>query len=112
VPTLHVHGSADRRVAAPSVRPDDPRGLAAWARGNGATGAPGTSEERRASGTLRRVAFSGPTARSEVTLLLVEGAGHEWAGGPGGVTTREILSFFRAHPKPESEAAAPSASAR
>ena len=99
VPLLHVHGTADGRVGAP-----DGAGSVAetWARWNGATRA--AAEQRvLETGTLvlRRRTWSGPTPRSDAELLLVEGKGHEWSGGPGGAVSRRVLAFFAAHPHEE-----------
>jgi polyhydroxybutyrate depolymerase len=103
VPLLHLHGTADRRVPAADAR------FAAWAAANGATGEPSTSASRSPEGHgLRRIRFAGPTPASDTHLVLVEGAGHEWSGGPGGTVSREVLAFLLAHPRAEA-APAPAA---
>jgi polyhydroxybutyrate depolymerase len=98
VPLLHVHGGADRVVPTLSGDPDSP--VATWARWNGAANGPvvgtlpGTGDL-----VVRRAAYAGPTPRSDARLLLVEGDGHVWSGGPGGAISRAILEFFVTHPK-------------
>jgi polyhydroxybutyrate depolymerase len=99
VPLLHVHGAADRRVAAPRL--EDPRNaVATWARWNGATGTPADVTTRAPDGlVLRRVSYRGPTARSDAEALLVQGQDHTWPGGPGGTVSRAVWDFFFAHPR-------------
>ena len=108
VPLLHVHGTADGRVHASAPRPGGSDAFSAWARGTAPIAAQAISESRGPEGlALRRVAFSGPTPRSDTHLLLVEGEGHVWSGGPGGSVSRAVLEFFASHPR-EAPVAAPS----
>jgi polyhydroxybutyrate depolymerase len=97
VPLLHVHGTADERV--PPPRPDRPgSAVVAWARWNGAMEREAVRPEAVVGGlVVRRVRFTGRTPRSDAVLLLLEGRGHEWSGGPGGVVTREVLAFLWSH---------------
>lgn len=106
VPLLHVHGSADGRVAAPGPEAGPRSAVATWARWNGA-GSPPSADTLPGTGSLvvRRTAFTGATPRSDTALLLVEGEGHVWSGGPGGAISRAILEFFAAHPLDEPRAA-------
>lgn len=98
VPLLHVHGSADRRVAAPGLGEGD--AIATWARRNGATRGPEVGEAVGFPGlTVRRAAWAGATSRSDTVFLLVAGEDHTWPGGPAGPISRAILDFFRAHPR-------------
>lgn len=102
-PLLHVHGTADTRVPPPS-----PAGSAGtvdsafqtWARWNEATRPLPERRESDPSGlVLRRQALAGASPRSDTELLLVEGRGHEWSGGPGGPISRAILAFLTQHPQ-------------
>ena len=108
VPLLHVHGTADRRVAPPSLAGDADSPVVTWARWNGATRGPvvGTLPD---TGDLvvRRAAYEGPTPRCDAQLLLVERADHEWSGGPAGAISRAVLAFFAAHPQDEPKPARP-----
>ena len=100
VPLLHVHGTADRRVAAPALAggPADP--VATWARRNGATRGPVVADVPGMDGlTVRSAAYVGSGPRADATLWLVEGEDHAWPGGPGGPVSRGVLDFFRAHPR-------------
>jgi len=100
VPLLHVHGTADRRVAPPTIGggPDD--AIAAWARRNGATRGPMVGDVPGTAGLpVRRAAWAGATPRSDTVVWLVEGAEHTWPGGPAGPVSRGILDFFRTHPR-------------
>jgi polyhydroxybutyrate depolymerase len=100
VPLLHVHGTADRRVAAPPLEGGPDAAVPAWARRNGATRGPRIDAVEDLDGlVVRRAAWVGATPRADATLLLVEGAGHAWPGGPGGAVSRAIVAFFRAHPR-------------
>jgi polyhydroxybutyrate depolymerase len=100
VPLLHVHGSADVRVGAPALRPADVDAVSTWARLVGATKGPEVATlSGTAPFTVRRSAWTGPTPRSDATLLLFEGEGHTWPGGAGGVASREVWAFFKAHPR-------------
>ena len=100
IPLMHVHGTADRRVMVPPLVGGEGSPISAWARRNGASHGPVTST-LPATGELvvRRAAYAGSTPRADAVLLLVEGADHEWPGGPGGPITRAILDFFRVHPR-------------
>jgi polyhydroxybutyrate depolymerase len=93
---LHVHGTRDARV------PSDVTGAAAtWARWAGCRGAPAESAApEMAPLAARRVRPPSP-AGTEVSVLLVEGVGHVWPGGPSGPLARVLWDFFRAHPGPE-----------
>ena len=106
VPLLHVHGTADGRVAAQTLSGDAASPVATWARWNGATKGPvvGVLPD---TGNLvvRRASYAGSTPRSDARLLLVEGEGHTWSGGPKGVISRAILEFFLAHPRDEPKSA-------
>lgn len=98
VPLLHVHGSADRRVAAPGLGEGD--AIATWARRNGATRGPEVGEAAGFPGLMvRRADWAGATSRSDTVFLLVAGEDHTWPGGPAGPVSRAILDFFRAHPR-------------
>jgi polyhydroxybutyrate depolymerase len=98
VPLLHVHGTADRRVAAPGLGEGD--AIATWARRNGATRGPVVDDVVGAPGlTIRRATWTGATPRSDTILWRVEGKDHTWPGGPAGPVSRAILEFFRAHPR-------------
>lgn len=100
VPLLHVHGTADRRVAAPPLVGGEDAPVPRWARRNGATRGPEVGALPDAGGlVVRRAAYAGPTPRSDAVLLLVEGEDHAWPGEPGGAISREIFAFFRAHPR-------------
>jgi len=107
VPLLHVHGSADGRVGAPTSA------VATWARRNAATRGP-VADVLPGTGALvvRRTAYTGATPRSDASLLLIEGEGHVWSGGPGGPISRAILEFLGTHPHDAARpAAAPAAPA-
>lgn len=98
VPLLHVHGSADRRVAAPALAggPSDP--VATWARRNGATRGPIVADVAGMDGlSVRGATYTGSTPRADATLWLVEGEDHTWPGGPAGPVSRGLLDFLRAH---------------
>jgi poly(3-hydroxybutyrate) depolymerase len=99
VPLLHVHGTEDVRVGAPGA--DGPgSAVATWARWNGATAlSPEVLESEPGGLAFRRRTWTGATPRSDAALLLVEGQGHVWPGGPGGGVSRAILAFLRAHPR-------------
>jgi polyhydroxybutyrate depolymerase len=100
VPLLHVHGTADRRVAAPPLAggPDAP--VPVWARRNGATRGPSIATVPTMGGlVVRRAAYEGPTPRADAVLLLVEGEGHSWPGDPSGPISRAICEFLLAHPR-------------
>jgi polyhydroxybutyrate depolymerase len=100
VPLLHVHGTADRRVAPPSLTGGDDAPVPAWARRNGATLGPVLTTVPDMGGlVVRRAAYTGPTTRADATLLLVEGEDHTWPGGPSGPISRAILDFLLAHPR-------------
>ncbi len=100
VPLLHVHGTADGRVGAPPLVGGTGTPVPAWARRNGATRGPDVTTPPPIDGlVVKRAAYSGSTPRADAVLLLVEGAGHEWPGGPGGPISRAILEFFRSHPR-------------
>ncbi len=102
VPLLHVHGAADRRVAAPRLSGDPEAAVATWARWNGAGPTPVVDLLPGTGGlVVRRATYRGPTSRSDAQLLLVEGADHVWSGGPSGVISRTILEFLVAHPRDE-----------
>jgi len=101
VPLLHVHGTADGRVGAPSTAtaPDSP--VALWARRNAASVGPISDPLDAGGGTgLRRFHWSGATNRADAQLMLIEDAGHQWSGGPGGFVSRAVLDFLLAHPRP------------
>lgn len=100
VPLLHVHGTRDDRVGAPSLAGTGGSAVETWARWNGCAGEPAATPAGDASPLVaRRVAYAGATPRSDAALLLVEGAGHEWPGGPGGPVTRVVWGFLFAHPR-------------
>ena len=100
VPLIHVHGTKDVRVGAPPLVGGEGTPVPVWARRNGATRGPDVLAVPPVDGlVMRRAAYAGSTRRADAELLLVEGAGHEWPGGPGGPITRAILAFFRAHPR-------------
>ncbi len=102
VPLLHAHGSADGRVTAPASEDGPGSAVTTWARWNGAASGPAL-DTLPGTGSLvvRRTRFTGPTPRSDAALLLVEGEGHVWSGGPGGAISRAILEFLAAHPQDE-----------
>ncbi len=105
VPLLHVHGTADRRVAPPPLEGGDDAPVPAWARRNGATRGPAITTAADLGGlVVRRAAYTGPTPRADATLLLVEGEDHTWPGGPGGPITRAIFEFLLAHPRDDAPA--------
>ena len=107
VPTLHAHGSADRRVPSPRLPLEAGDRVAAWARWNGCTGEPAlTVLGGTAPLVVRRAAFTGPTPASDTLLLLFEGQDHAWPGGAGGVLSREVWAFLRAHPRSAARGAA------
>ena len=101
VPTIVVHGGADRTVA-----PANARAVAEQARG-GAALATATTRGRAAGGlAFTRSVGSDANGRPLVESWLVEGAGHAWSGGsPAGSYTeprgpdasRAMLDFFLRH---------------
>ena len=100
VPLLHVHGTADRRVAPPTIRGDANAPVPRWARWNGCTAGPDVATLPDTGRlVVRRASYTGPTTRSDAQLLLVEGQDHVWAGGPGGPISKAVLAFLLAHPK-------------
>lgn len=107
IPLLHVHGTADPRVPAPGSAGS---AVETWARWNEATRRlPERREPDPGGFMLRRQAFAGPSPRSDTELLLVEGKGHEWSGGPGGTISRAILEFLARHPQAERALPGPAA---
>jgi polyhydroxybutyrate depolymerase len=92
---LVVHGTRDGRLGAALATEAASR----WAGWAGCPG-PGTvaplADALPWRATLRE--FACPAAGPRVALLLVEGAGHEWSGGPGGFLTRAVLRRFLPDP--------------
>lgn len=110
IPLLHIHGTADPRVAPPDLREGPPAAVPTWARWNGCRVEPAISTSRTADGfTLKRADYVGPTPRSDAQLVLVEGVDHDWPGGRRGAASRLVLDFFFAHPRdlPPAPAATP-----
>jgi polyhydroxybutyrate depolymerase len=119
VPAIVFHGTGDpfapykggiSPIAPEAVRfPDIPAWAAKWARRNHCATTP--AEFAFAPDVLRRE-FSDCTAGSSVVLYSVNGGGHQWFGGepfpqwfvgPSSKSvdvTRELWTFFRAHPMP------------
>jgi polyhydroxybutyrate depolymerase len=93
VPVLHVHGTEDGVVGGADGGP-----VARWARWNGATRGPTATAFRAGGLSFRQTAYEGAGPRSDARLLLIEGAGHEWPGGPAGAVTKAIWEFLMAHP--------------
>jgi polyhydroxybutyrate depolymerase len=107
IPLLHVHGGEDGRVRPPGSPGTPGQSIVqTWAEWNGATPTP-SADKLPGTGTLdvRRTAWRGPTPRSDAQLLLVQGEGHTWSGGPAGPISRAILEFLVAHPQDESKPA-------
>jgi polyhydroxybutyrate depolymerase len=116
VPVMAFHGTADPVTpyhgglswVANDVFPAVPSFAASWARRNGC--APTASDVAVAAGVMRRE-YAHCAAGAPVVLYTIEGGGHTWPGGQpvpewfAGVTsdridaTREMWSFFRAHPR-------------
>jgi polyhydroxybutyrate depolymerase len=119
VAVISFHGTADpivpyeggpiAPVAAAAANglpvPPEETTMQDWANHDGCDGGP--AEDEPADG-IRRLAWSGCEAGSDVVLYAVEGGGHTWPGAaaelaPLGETTREIsatdliLDFFDAH---------------
>ena len=111
VSVMHVHGTADRIVP-----PGGPAGLTkgfaryrsapvsvrTWATFNGCATTPRPKPTRDTDAAplkVTRTVYACPKGIG-TELVLVEGAGHTWPRGRGNWTTRAILAFFRAHPKP------------
>ena len=110
VPLLHIHGTADPRVAPPDLKAGPPAPVPTWARWNGCRPEPVLSTSRTADGfTLKRADYTGPTPRSDAQLVLVEGVDHDWPGGRAGAASRLVFDFFFAHPRdpPPTPAVAP-----
>lgn len=102
VPLLHVHGAADDRVSGPGLLADPESPVAVWARWNGCTHGPDVSPVADLGRlTAKRAAYTGPTSRSDAQLVLIDGVGHTWAGGPGGAVTVLVRDFLFSHPKDE-----------
>jgi polyhydroxybutyrate depolymerase len=102
VPLLAVHGSADGRVAAPALRGDANDPVRRWAGWNGAAKGPEvTTLSRTEPLVVRRAAYTGPTPRSDAEALILDGEGHVWSGGPGGLVSKKVVEFLLAHPLPE-----------
>ena len=99
-PVIHVHGTADDRVPAPGAPSLATSAVAGWARRNGVTTDPTvTTVPGTGRLAIRRASFRGATPRADADLLLVEGEGHTWSGGPQGPVSRAILEFLMAHPR-------------
>lgn len=93
IPLLHVHGTADTRVALPAPVPT-------WAAWNGCRAETVQSTFVTPKGlVVRRTDYAGKTPRSDASLVLVEGVGHDWPGGEGGVASKLIFDFFFSHPR-------------
>ena len=93
IPLLHVHGTADERVSLPAP-------VATWAAWNGCRAETVQSTFVTPKGlVVRRTDYAGKTPRSDASLVLVEGIGHDWPGGEGGVASKLIYDFFFAHPR-------------
>lgn len=100
VPLLHVHGTADGRVGAPGAGAGSASAVRTWAQRNAAGRGPVETRLPDPGGlVLRHLAYAGPSPRSDTQLLLAEGQGHVWPGGPGGTVSRTILAFLAAHPQ-------------
>jgi polyhydroxybutyrate depolymerase len=100
VPLLHIHGTADPRVAPPDLQAGPPAPVPTWARWNGCRPEPALSTSRTADGfTLKRADYAGPTPRSDAQLVLFEGVDHDWPGGRLGAASRLVFDFLAAHPR-------------
>jgi polyhydroxybutyrate depolymerase len=111
VPTLHVHGTDDRRVP-PPLTPDPARLDAVfqemkWILWN-TRGRPAQPWSAFEVGGLQgmRLVLGDPAGAGVVQFLLLAGEGHVWSGGRGGPVSREIWTFLRAHPRAPATAAA------
>jgi polyhydroxybutyrate depolymerase len=94
VALLHIHGTRDDRVPlAPGSRGVF-AGIATWASWCGCSGEPVLSDVPEARPLrARRWDYACPEG-SRVGVILFEGAGHEWPGGPSGPLTPILLRFF------------------
>ena len=113
IPTMVVHGDADRTVA----RVCGEQVLAQWMAANGVTGPPDSTVRGRVPGghAFTRSRWTDRRGAPVHERLIVEGMGHAWSGGTAGAShtdprgpdaTAAILAFFA-----EATAAAPAARA-
>ncbi len=102
VPTIIFHGDQDR-----TVHPANAEAIIAQA-GDGRWSI--RSERARVPGghAYERIAYLGADGRTMLERWIIEGAGHAWSGGSpegsytdprGPDATREMLRFFREHPR-------------
>lgn len=100
IPLLHLHGTADRRVAPPSLQGKAGEPVPSWAAWNGCRAAPTISHATGAKGLLLdRADYAGRTPRSDASLVLTRGVEHDWPGGEGGAASQLIFDFSFAHPR-------------
>ena len=92
------HGGEDRVAPYRGSRSSRPveRAVADWAGWNRC----GAFRTRGLALDVRRVQFTGCRPGTGVDLYTVADAGHEWPERPAIDTTRVMLDFFAAHPRP------------
>ena len=114
IPTMVIHGSADRTVAPVNGE----QVLAQWMAANGVDGPPASTVRGRVPGghAFTRSRWTGRGGRLLHEQLIVDGMGHAWSGGTAGGSytdpqgpdaTAAILAFFAESAAPPADAPAP-----